>query len=77
MRELDLSGLKCPLPALKTRQTLRRLAPGSRLCVRCTDPMSVIDVPNAVREAGDVLEDQRREDGALVFVIRKRQEPNA
>jgi tRNA 2-thiouridine synthesizing protein A len=33
---LDLSGLKCPLPALKTRKALKSLAPGDRLEVRCT-----------------------------------------
>jgi tRNA 2-thiouridine synthesizing protein A len=26
---LDLSGLKCPLPALKTRKALQRLARGT------------------------------------------------
>ena len=54
--ELDLSGLKCPLPALRTRKALRALAPGARLAVTATDPLAGIDIPNVVREEGAALE---------------------
>jgi tRNA 2-thiouridine synthesizing protein A len=70
MTVLDLAGLKCPLPALKTRKVLATLPPGARLEVRCTDPMSVIDIPNLVRETGDTVEVQRQ-DQAIVFLIEK------
>ena len=53
MTKLDLTGLKCPLPALKTRKALKSLAPGDRIEVHCTDPMAVIDIPNLIRETGD------------------------
>ncbi len=56
LRKLDLRGLKCPLPVLKTRKALAGLAPGDRIEVACTDPLSVIDLPNLVRETGDCLE---------------------
>jgi tRNA 2-thiouridine synthesizing protein A len=36
--KLDLTGLKCPLPALKTRKALKSVATGDRLEVHCTDP---------------------------------------
>ncbi len=68
---LDLRGLKCPLPALKTRKALRALAPGDLLVVECTDPLAVIDIPNLVRETGDALEGQEEADGALTFRIRR------
>jgi tRNA 2-thiouridine synthesizing protein A len=72
-RRLQLQGLKCPLPALHTRRALGRAAPGDRLTVECTDPLSAIDIPHLARETGDVLEEQRRADGGvLVFVLRKR-----
>jgi TusA-related sulfurtransferase len=38
--KLDLTGLKCPLPALKTRKALKALQPGDLLEVHCTDPLS-------------------------------------
>ena len=52
---LDLRDLKCPLPALRTRKALLATPPGGRLSVQCTDPLSRIDIPNLVRELGDVL----------------------
>ncbi len=68
---LDLSGLKCPLPALKTRKALQRLAAGDRLVVTCTDPLAAIDIPNLIRETGDRIEAQSASDDTLTFRIRK------
>jgi tRNA 2-thiouridine synthesizing protein A len=68
---LDLGGLKCPLPALKTRKALGRLRPGDELVVECTDPLSSIDIPNLLRETGDRLLDKEQTDGRFVFRIRK------
>ena len=69
--DLDLSGLKCPLPALKTRKALTRLAAGDRLTVACTDPLSAIDIPNLLRETGDTLLASDKEGEKLVFKIQK------
>jgi tRNA 2-thiouridine synthesizing protein A len=69
--DLDLTGLKCPLPVLHARRALRRLPPGSRLIVTCTDPLAAIDIPHMVREEGDRLEVQETVDGALRFRIRR------
>ena len=68
---IDLRGLKCPLPALRTRKALSRLQPGATLVVECTDPLAVIDIPNLVRETGDILEENTRRDDVLIFRIRK------
>lgn len=69
--ELDLLGLKCPLPALKTRKALKGLASGAVLVVRCTDPLAELDIPNLLRETGDHLDQQARIDAQLVFRIIK------
>jgi tRNA 2-thiouridine synthesizing protein A len=68
---LDLGGLKCPLPALKTRKALTRLQPGDELVVECTDPLTSIDIPNLLRETGDQLLDSSRAENRFVFRIRK------
>jgi tRNA 2-thiouridine synthesizing protein A len=68
---LDFTGLKCPLPALKTRKALKSLAPGDRLEVLCTDPLSVIDIPNLIQETGDAVEITERADSRIVFLIEK------
>jgi tRNA 2-thiouridine synthesizing protein A len=69
--KLDLTGLKCPLPALKTRKALKTLTPGDLLEVRCTDPLSVIDIPNLIRETGDKVEITERVAHEIVFLIKK------
>ena len=69
--KLDLTGLKCPLPALKTRKALKALKPGDLLEVRCTDPLSVIDIPNLIRETGDKVEITERAEQQIVFLIEK------
>lgn len=71
LKKLDLRGLKCPLPVLKTRKYLTRMAPGEKVEVACTDPLSVIDLPHLLRETGDALESHVSEAGALLFLIRK------
>ena len=75
MKELDLSGLKCPLPVLRTRKALKEMRSGDRLKVICTDPLAGIDVPNLIRETGDVLEAQGQNDHRISFVIRKVEQP--
>lgn len=68
---LDLTGLKCPLPVLRTRKALRALAAGAEIEVVCTDPMSAIDIPNMVREEGGEMLEQKAQDTQLVFRIRR------
>jgi tRNA 2-thiouridine synthesizing protein A len=69
---LNLRGLKCPLPALKTRKALTRLSAGDELVVECTDPLAGIDIPNLLRETGDALLDTSKGTGLIIFRIRKK-----
>ena len=69
--KLDLSGLKCPLPVLRTRKALKPLAPGDLLEVRCTDPLALIDIPHLVGATGDRLEIMERGETHAVFRIQK------
>jgi len=70
---LDLKGLKCPLPVLKTRKALSRLAAGDRLTVLTTDPMAEIDIPHFCSENGHTLiEAERTETGHRFLLSRGR-----
>ena len=69
--KLDLTGLKCPLPALKTRKALKSVKAGDFLEVHCTDPLSVIDIPNLIRETGDRIEIKQSDENRIVFLIEK------
>ncbi|MDR3495648.1 MAG: sulfurtransferase TusA family protein [Ancalomicrobiaceae bacterium] len=53
--ELDLSGLKCPLPVIKARKALARLSVGDELELLTTDPMAAIDIPHMCHEDGHIL----------------------
>jgi tRNA 2-thiouridine synthesizing protein A len=68
---LRLQGLKCPLPALRTRKALRDAKAGEVVVVECTDPLAAIDIPHLVQETGDVLEFSGQTDAVLTFRIRK------
>lgn len=69
---LDLCGLKCPLPALKTQKALGMLAAGDRLTVMATDPLSAVDIPNLIRETGDLLVSEETAGQRFSFLIEKR-----
>jgi tRNA 2-thiouridine synthesizing protein A len=71
---LDLSGLKCPLPALMTRRALARLIPGARITVVATDPLAVVDIPHMCGEEGHAVENVAQEESRSVFRIRRKAE---
>ena len=71
---LDLSGLKCPLPALMTRRALARLIPGARITVVATDPLAVVDIPHMCGEEDHAVESVVREESRSVFRIRRKAE---
>jgi len=71
-KTLNLRGLKCPLPALRTRKALGAMAPGEILIVECTDPLAGLDIPNLLNQTGDELEDTVKDKRLLTFRIRKK-----
>lgn len=70
-RCLDLKGLKCPLPAMKTEAALREMTTDDVLVVECTDPMAAIDIPHLLRDAAAALEARSQVGRVLTFRIRK------
>ena len=75
-KTLNLRGLKCPIPALRTRKALSGMPADDILIVECTDPLAAIDIPNLLRQTGDTLEDTSRADQVMTFRIRKRAKTN-
>ena len=69
--KVNMRGLKCPLPALKTRKLLSKMTAGELLVIECTDPLTTIDIPNLIRETGDTIEDSTKKGRVLTFTIRK------
>ncbi|MEE4622767.1 sulfurtransferase TusA family protein [Pseudomonas alliivorans] len=69
--ELDASGLNCPLPLLKAKMELNRLASGTVLKVIATDAGSQRDFRTFARLAGHELVHEEVEAGVYRYWLRK------
>ena len=70
--ELDVRGLNCPLPILRTKKILSTMTSGQRVRVQATDPGAVIDFAAFARHTGNVIVLQSAIDGIFEFVIQRR-----
>lgn len=68
---LDVTGLLCPLPVLKTQKALRDLKSGDLLRVISTDPMARIDIPHFCSEHGHKLLLQEPHGEATAYLVEK------
>ncbi len=68
---LDLVGLKCPYPALRTAKALAGMRSGARLMVRCSDPMAAIDIPHLCNTSGHRLLATEKGERLIRFVIER------
>lgn len=69
--ELDASGLNCPLPLLKAKLELNRLASGAVLKVTATDAGSQRDFRTFATLAGHRLVHEEVEGGIYRYWLRK------
>lgn len=67
---LDASGLNCPLPLLKAKQTLHKMTEGDILKVIATDAGSVRDVTTFVEHSDHVLLDTFIGKSEYIYIIR-------
>lgn len=70
-QELDTSGLSCPMPVLRTKKAIKKLASGEVLHVIATDPASNDDIPGLAEELDCSVEASQQEDGKYHFYIKK------
>ncbi len=70
-RELDASGMNCPLPVLKTRKAINDMGAGEVLRMISTDAGSLKDIEAFCRQTGHELITSNDVDGAYIFFIRK------
>jgi tRNA 2-thiouridine synthesizing protein A len=71
-RTLDLKGLSCPLPIVKTAQAMKELQSGDLIEALATDPGSVADFTAWCKSTGNELIEHADEGGIYRFVIRKK-----
>ncbi len=70
-RELDASGLNCPLPILRAKKALGELTSGQILRVISTDQGSVKDFDAYAKQTGNFLLFSGEEGGKFVFTLKK------
>ena len=71
-REVDASGLNCPLPILRTKKALAEMQSGQVLKVTSTDPGSVHDFAMFAKQTGNELVEQADQSGSFVFYMKRR-----
>ena len=69
--ELDATGLHCPMPLLKLKQQLNKMAVGQVIEIKTTDGGSVKDFATFVAQVGHELLRQEERGGEFVFIIKK------
>ncbi len=71
-REVDASGLNCPLPILKAKKALSEMQSGQVLRVISTDAGSKRDFESFTRQTGNSLIHQTATNARWEFFIRRR-----
>ncbi len=69
---LDASGLDCPLPLLKAKQALNRMAAGQVLEVLATDVGSWRDFEVFAKQSGHTLLLSEEQDASYRYLFRKK-----
>ena len=71
-RDLDVKGLNCPLPILRTKKTLAEMESGQVLRVLATDPGSLKDFPAFAKQTGNELLVQKEENRVFEFYLKRK-----
>lgn len=71
-KELDARGLVCPLPILRTKQSLSAMISGQILKIVATDRGSVIDFQVFADQTGNELLSLSETAGEFIFILKKK-----
>jgi tRNA 2-thiouridine synthesizing protein A len=70
-KQIDCTGLFCPMPIVKTREALREMAVGQTLEMLSDDPASEADMRSWARRTGNELLEVAKSGAVYHFVVRK------
>lgn len=71
-RELDVKGLNCPLPILRTKKALSEMSSGQVLRVQATDANSVKDFQAFAKQTGNDLLSTSEADQIFEFFFKRK-----
>lgn len=69
-KELDCSGLSCPLPIVKTKKAISELNTGQVLKMISTDPGSNADMDSWANRTGHEIVKSEENDGKYIFFVK-------
>ena len=69
--EVDARAMNCPMPLLKAKQALNKLAKGEQLKVLATDAGSQRDFQVFCQRSGHILEQSKEHQGVFTYIICK------
>ena len=69
--EMNLTGMKCPLPVLKARRQINQMAPSAVLKITADDPAAPLDFEHFCDTGGHQLLSSTEQAGIFTFVIAK------
>jgi len=72
MLALDLTGLNCPMPVLKTKKFLSNLASGTEVQITTSDPASLYDLQEFCQKTGHILLSQQDNNGIITTKIKRK-----
>ena len=70
-KKLDVRGLNCPQPILRTRASLEGLQSGKVLQITATDPGSIRDIRTFCMQTDNTLLSTSEVEGEYIFLIQK------
>ncbi|MGQ9759434.1 MAG: sulfurtransferase TusA family protein [Candidatus Methanomethylicaceae archaeon] len=70
-REVDLRGLYCPIPVIRTREEIEKASVGEVVTVLADDPAAEEDLKRWARRAGHEVINVKRDGGAISVSIKK------
>ena len=70
-KELDTSGLNCPLPIIKAKKEINTMESGQVLHTISTDPGAVKDFESFANQTGNELLKSEEKDSKFYFLMKK------
>ena len=70
-KELDTSGLNCPLPIIKAKKEINTMDAGQTLKIISTDPGAVKDFESFATQTGNQLLSTEEKDNKFYFLLKK------
>lgn len=72
MHYLDLIGLNCPIPVLKTKKFLATINSEEEVTIKTNDPASELDLQEFCRKTGNTLVKQSIDQDLITTIIKRR-----